>query len=192
MYESQHEKLHLSTDTLISLRTRYSKITYGPSGGVGATLSRRGPSSGDMDLKGDAMNAAAADFLPVDETSETGHLRDLDNETRGAALAARREAAGITAVELEKETGIARQTIARAEKGQASKATYRQLEAWYDRFDEETGANAPSNGIIEFTVEGDFGVRVVVKGPIRDAEAIEQSVARIVRNIRTREGGDES
>lgn len=138
------------------------------------------------------MISTEADSLPVDETSETGHLRDLDNDARGAALAARREAAGITAVELEKETGVARQTIARAEKGQASKATYRTLESWFDRFDEESGADAPSNGIIEFSVEGDFGVRVVVKGPIRDAEAIERSVARIVRDIRTREGEDES
>lgn len=132
------------------------------------------------------MSAAAAHSSPVGDDSDTGHLRDLDNEARGAAIRARREAAGMTVVDLAGETGISRQTIARAEEGHASKATYRQLEGWLDRFDEETGANDPpeDNGMIEFTVEGDFGVRVVVKGPIRDAEALERSVTRIVRNIR--------
>jgi hypothetical protein len=39
-------------------------------------------------------------------------------------------------------------------------------------------------GIVEFTVEGDFGVKVVVRGPIANVEDLEQSVARIVSSIR--------
>lgn len=117
--------------------------------------------------------------------------RIAENVARGAALRRRREAEGITAAELERETGIARQTIARAEKGQASNATYRQLEAWFDHYDLETLPRTPAaGGLVEYEVSGDFGVRVVVRGPIADAEALENSVTRIIRNIREG-GGDE-
>jgi hypothetical protein len=43
---------------------------------------------------------------------------------------------------------------------------------------------------IEFVVEGDFGVKVTVKGPITDRAALEASVANIIRSIR--EGSDRS
>ena len=39
-------------------------------------------------------------------------------------------------------------------------------------------------GLMEFEVTGDFGVRVVVKGPVSDAAALEAAVARLVRDIR--------
>lgn len=130
------------------------------------------------------MKGATAHSLAVGDNSENGHVRDTDNAARGATIKSRRESAGMTVVDLAGETGVARQTIARAEEGQASRSTYRQLEAWFDRFDEETGANAPTSEIIEFEVSGDFGVRVVVRGPITNAEDLERSVARIVRSIR--------
>lgn len=133
------------------------------------------------------MSAVEAHSVAVDEDSANGHLEDVTTQARGAELRRRRETAGMTLVDLAGETGLARQTIARAEDGQGSRATYRQLETWFNRFDEETGANAPgaSAGLIEFEVTGDFGVRVVVRGPIGSAEELERSVARIVRNIRS-------
>lgn len=39
--------------------------------------------------------------------------------------------------------------------------------------------------LMEFEVTGDFGVRIVVKGPVSDARALEEAVARLVRDIRT-------
>ena len=132
------------------------------------------------------MEDAEADSFLVDETSDGGQAGG-DLSARGAALATRRETVGITAVELEKETGIARQTIARAEKGQASKATYRQLEAWFDRFDEESGANAPRSDarIVTLEVEGVFGIgRVAVKGPIDNPSALRKILADLIADLR--------
>lgn len=137
------------------------------------------------------MRTAAAHSVLVGDDSDNSHLRDTDNVARGLALRERREQAGMKQTDLASETGLARQTIARAEEGHGSKATYRQMEAWFDRFDEETGATPPpSSGLIEFEVEGDGGYRVVVRGPIANAEDLERSVARIVATIRNTSKGD--
>jgi transcriptional regulator with XRE-family HTH domain len=115
------------------------------------------------------------------------------NETRGRALKRRRLSLGIKSIsELHRESGLSREAITAAEEGHGSTATYERLEAWFDRFEHETGSDAGeaaahmenNNGIVEFTVEGDFGVRVVVRGPIADVEALERSVGRIVTTIR--------
>jgi transcriptional regulator with XRE-family HTH domain len=111
---------------------------------------------------------------------------------RGHALKRRRLSLGIKSVsELHRESGVSREAITAAEEGSASPATYERLEAWFDRFEHETGSeaaeaaeHAENHGIVEFTVEGDFGVRVVVRGPIQDVEALERSVGRIVASIR--------
>ena len=104
---------------------------------------------------------------------------------RGQAIQRRRLAAGIKSLrEFADATGVSRNAITAAEDGHGSKATYERLEAWLDRFDEETGADEPSFEQIEFTVEGDFGVKVTVKGPIKDRAALEDSVANIIRSIR--------
>jgi transcriptional regulator with XRE-family HTH domain len=162
--------------------------------GADATLQVVPPDHDSAERKGDEMPQGAEDSRPVENSDENDVSQGAENFTRGAALKRRREAAGISGVELERETGLARQTIARAEKGHGSKATYRTLEAWFDHFDEETGADAPdrNGGLIEFELEGDFGVRAVIRGPIADAEAVEQAAARFVDRIRARRATDES
>ena len=104
--------------------------------------------------------------------------------TRGEALRRRRLANGIKSVrELQQRSGISREAITSAEAGTASAATYERLDAWFDRY-EAAGAVDTGSSVLEFEVHSDAGVRVVVRGPISDAEELERSVARIIRSIR--------
>lgn len=41
----------------------------------------------------------------------------------------------------------------------------------------------PNDDLVEFTVEGNFGVRAVVKGPIRDMDALQDAVARLISDM---------
>ena len=103
---------------------------------------------------------------------------------RGAELRRRRLAAGIKSVrELQQRSGISREAITSAEAGTASAATYERLDAWLSR-QEQSVATLPSSALIEFEVQNDEGIRIVVRGPLSDAEMLERSVARIVRDLR--------
>lgn len=108
------------------------------------------------------------------------------DEERGLRIKARREAHGIKHMtEFAERTGVSREAATKAEQGQASEGTYQRLEAWLDAFDREVGEHdSPAIEQIEFTVEGDFGVKVTVKGPISDRAALEDSVTKIIRSIR--------
>lgn len=41
----------------------------------------------------------------------------------------------------------------------------------------------PSDDLVEFSVEGNFGVRAVVKGPVRDIEALREAVAKLIADM---------
>ena len=116
--------------------------------------------------------------------TESGDWAAVTAETRGEAIRRRRMSHGIRSVrEFAEQTGLARETVTRAEHGEASEGTYQRLEAWLDAFEHEIGADEPAEGPsieqITFTVEGDFGVKVTVQGPIRDRAELEESVAKI-------------
>jgi transcriptional regulator with XRE-family HTH domain len=105
--------------------------------------------------------------------------------TRGEALRRRRLSNGIKSVrELQQRSGISREAITSAEAGTASAATYERLDAWFTRYEQAIGSADHSNAQVEFEVLSDEGVRVVVRGLISDAEELERSVARIIRNLR--------
>jgi transcriptional regulator with XRE-family HTH domain len=92
-----------------------------------------------------------------------------------------------------REAGVSRTTLAAIEAGTVDprdKSLAKILRA-LDQLEDEGGVAPRSEAIetIEFTVEGDFGVKVTVKGPIRDRGELEQSVANIIRSIR--EGRDD-
>lgn len=113
-------------------------------------------------------------------------------EERGEAIRRRRTAHGLRSVrEFAERTGLSREAVTKAERGDASEGTYQRLEAWLDAFDHEVGEDGPPPPVveqIEFVIEGDFGVKVTVKGPITDRAALEDSVTKIIRSIR---GGGE-
>ena len=104
--------------------------------------------------------------------------------TRGEALRRRRLAAGIKSVrELQHRSGISREAITSAEAGTASTATYERLDAWFARQERSTAA-AQASALVEYEVQADEGIRIVVRGPLSDAQELERSVARIVRELR--------
>lgn len=41
----------------------------------------------------------------------------------------------------------------------------------------------PSEGLVEFVVEGNFGVRAVVKGPVKDLDALQAAVSRLIAGM---------
>lgn len=127
-------------------------------------------------------------------------LLPVSNETRGHAIKRRRMALGIKSYdEFVKATGVSRGAITRAEKGDpsTSEATFLRLEAWLDRIEHETSSDAEdqaaavaepeSSGVVEYRLSGDFGVDLVVKGPVSNMTEMEASISRIFRNIRSQQ-----
>lgn len=45
----------------------------------------------------------------------------------------------------------------------------------------------PGDDLVEFHVEGNFGIRAVVKGPIRDMDALQQAVSRLIAGMQIEE-----
>jgi len=129
-------------------------------------------------------------------SAATERLRTVEEEgeTRGERAARRMNALGYNYSSLGKEAGgMNRQTVKRAltDWPKTGATTWRLIESALDRLERSHGMNggpdavmSTDEGLIEFEVSGDFGVRVVVKGPIGDADALERSVARLIRDIR--------
>lgn len=115
-------------------------------------------------------------------------LRPMDTQARGQAIRRRRLAHGIKSVRAFHEaTGVSREAISAAEAGEATETTYSRLEMWLDKFEEETGAaegDELGDELVEFSLSGDFGVNVVVKGPVSDMEQLEAAVARLLKQMR--------
>jgi hypothetical protein len=110
---------------------------------------------------------------------------------RLAALAARREEMGVPIGRLAKQAG------------------YKTSQSWYDlmakdrpvttleKFEraldyieehaheaEQVAATSTPEGMMEFEVTGDFGVRVIVRGPVSNADELERAAAKILRDMR--------
>lgn len=111
----------------------------------------------------------------------------MSDETRGHAIKKRRLEHGIKSVrKFAEQTGVSREAITAAEEGSASDATYERLESWLDGFDEETGSDdVIRDDAVEFRLSGNFGVDVVVKGPVANLSELERSVGNLLREMRS-------
>lgn len=130
-------------------------------------------------------------------TAEIGRFPIVEGEHAGpgAALRARRKSLGLTGVALAKLAEVNREHLSAVERErkQPTDEWLRRVELAMDRYEHETGQDEPeaepeprdAPELIEFEVSGDFGVRVVVKGPIQSASELEASVARLVREMRS-------
>lgn len=117
-----------------------------------------------------------------------------EEETRGQAIGRRMKALGMKRTDLADQAGAggSRSLLYRVLKDEPGvrDESYRVFELALDRIEDEYGHGGPDavlpteHGLIEFEVTGDFGVRVVVKGPIENATELEKSVARLIRDIR--------
>lgn len=117
-----------------------------------------------------------------------------DKDDRGAEIQRRLDALGITDREFYSKTGIDRKTLRRAVAGEPGtrNTTYIAIEAALAKLERavrgEPVAQFGGEDYVEFTVEGNFGVRAVVRGPVKDMEELQRAVGKLVREMR----GDES
>lgn len=109
----------------------------------------------------------------------------------GDDVNARRTAIGMSVSALAKRAGVDRGSLAALEEGRTVRDT---TEAAVLRtlaeLEHEMGMDVPAPRqpaqphLMEFEVTGDFGVRIVVKGPVEDAAELEASVARLIRDMK--------
>jgi transcriptional regulator with XRE-family HTH domain len=110
----------------------------------------------------------------------------------GERFRERRIHLNLTQSELAEEAGIkSYETVAAVEKGKGSPSSRRRMDEALTRLEAEVGvqqepevAKVDQPHLIEFEVTGDFGVRVVVKGPVENAAELEASVARLIRDMK--------
>lgn len=115
-------------------------------------------------------------------------------DPRGKLVERRMQDLGMGPTELAKEASVSRALVYRVigDRDGVSENSYQRIEKALDRLEAEFGPGGPDamlsteQGLVEFEVTGDFGVRVVVKGPVSDANELEAAVARLVRDIRDR------
>jgi transcriptional regulator with XRE-family HTH domain len=108
---------------------------------------------------------------------------------RGEAIRRRRLAHGFRSLrDFADRSGLSREAVTNAERGEASEGTYQRLEAFLDAFDHETGNDQQPATIEQMTVTVDSeGVVVTVAGPVSDRAAVEASAANIWRMIRAQQ-----
>lgn len=111
----------------------------------------------------------------------------------GSQIRQRRENLGVSVTDLAVRAGLDRGVVYRVEAGRSVRPTsVRVIERALDELEREHGMDVPSvvrtvgdpdDGMVEFTVEGHFGVRAVVKGPIRDIDKLQEAVARLMAGM---------
>ena len=114
-------------------------------------------------------------------------LTSVPDQSRGQEVKQRRLRHGIKSLrEFADKSGISREAVTAAENGTASDATYERIHAWFDRFEEEVGDDGPSeSGVVEFRIAGNFGVDVIVKGPVANIAELEAAVQRLIQSTQT-------
>lgn len=121
------------------------------------------------------------------------HLGDMSDE--GQRVRERRERLGVDKKELAEAAGVNRNTLAAIEAGESfNRSSLAKIERALEALELEAGIKAPPRGaaaaahgsgeLIEFDIAGDFGVHLVVRGPVGDAEVLKRQVVDIIREIR--------
>ena len=119
----------------------------------------------------------------------------------GERVKARRERLGMDKIDLAKEAGVSRDTLAAIEAGEGfRRSSLTKIEKALDRLEEEVGIDAPPprtteeapGRFVEFTVNGLYGAEsVVLKGPVEDREALLEMVERLMRGGQKQSRPDE-
>lgn len=114
----------------------------------------------------------------------------LVSESMGEQLKQRRARLGISVRELAARAGVDRGRLAALEKGegQPRATTIALVETALDQLEAEMGYDETDRlpddeAMVEFRVTGNFGVDVVVRGPVRDMTALEDSVGRLIARM---------
>lgn len=115
----------------------------------------------------------------------------VTNGSRGEDIQRRRLTLGIKSLrEFADATGIDREALSRAEKGEASEATYSRLEVWLDRMEAEMGADEPEPAApIKLTFHDVYGIgEIIVEGPVDRPDELTEAVGKILERIRSQSG----
>lgn len=116
------------------------------------------------------------------------HLGGMSNE--GAEVQARRENLGWDKVDLADAAQVSRNTIAAIERGDSfNRTTLAKIQRALDEAEAEAGINAPAaksteEGLVEFEVDGS---RVIVRGPVANADELAAMVADLIKRTRESE-----
>jgi hypothetical protein len=120
-----------------------------------------------------------------------------DDDERGTRIQERLDALGIADREFHARTGIDRKTLRRAVANDPGvrHSTYMAINAALDKMEAAVRGipvqrQDPGADYVEFTVEGNFGVRAVVKGPVKDMDELQRAVAKLIRDMKGEEGPD--
>lgn len=119
-------------------------------------------------------------------TARAARSLPVSDETRGHELKARRLALGIKSVrEMAEASGIDREALGKAEKGQASTGTYDRAEAWLRSMEEETGHDEPVQEPLRFTFHDVYGIgELIVEGPVDRPDELVASITKLLSEIR--------
>ena len=112
-------------------------------------------------------------------------------DATGSDVHARRTAIGMSVSALAKRAGVDRGSLAALEKGEAVRdTTEAAILRTLAELEHELGMDVPEPArpaeahLIEIEVTGDFGVRVVVKGPVEDEAEIVAAAMKLVRGMK--------
>lgn len=107
----------------------------------------------------------------------------------GERIRARRTALGMTVKALAEKAGVDRGRLAAIEDGAGARgSTIGAIETALSRLEEEMSGpydEPASGGMVTFRMSGNFGVDVVVQGPVENLDELEASVERLIRKMRT-------
>jgi len=114
----------------------------------------------------------------------------MSDETRGHTIKERRLALGIKSVrEFSEASGIDREALSKAERGQGSSGTYDRAEAWLGRMEEETGHDEPSTQPLRFTFHDVYGIgELIVEGPIDHPAELIEAAKQLLSEFRSKSG----
>ena len=113
----------------------------------------------------------------------------------GARIRERRTRIGIGVKGLAERAGVDRGRLTEIEKGAPARdSTIGALERALSELEHEMGLDLPlppgvtpigeaGQGLVEFSIEGAFGVRAIVKGPVADIEALQKAVAELIASM---------
>lgn len=118
---------------------------------------------------------------------------ESDAGTTGTEIKARRVRLGLSISELATEAKVDRSRISAIEAADPTvrESTIGAVRSALDRLELELGMDDairtvgdPAEDLVEFVIEGNFGVRAVVKGPVRNLEALQEAAAKLIRSLK--------
>lgn len=124
------------------------------------------------------------------------HLPSVSDTVTGEDIKRRRVAAGLDLAELAREARVSRTTLTNIEAGGSARdASFGKVLRALEEAEDEGGdvrvvpSEPPEVEVIEFEVEGAFGVRVIkARGPITAHETLRNDVIAIIQGIQSRAG----